>query len=541
MQTGLRMIGRRWLVAILAIVLCAAGETARSAPRRPKPKPPPAIKNLPELKTPEDKLRFLEMIRQTFPAIRSTSVSFRPDDLDKMLERYVSEGTTTEFAPLVDDETFLRRVSLDLSGTVPTAAEVKAFVADGDPKKRARVVDELLAGDAYARKWARYWRSVIFYESDANRNSVNPQALEDWLFEQFRDGAPWDRIVAELVSASPQRVKDKKPQENGWQQDDGRNNFILACERKPEIIASQTARIFMGISIGCAECHDHPFDDWEREQFHELAAFFAPGKYYMTDQEDPAQKTEMQARFLLGEEPPLGLKPDQRRVALAAYLIYNPDNYWFARAHVNRVWNELMGDGFYSVDSLGPDKEVVHQLVVNRIAASFRHTGFDMRWLFRMIANSHAYQREIRTISSDSDLFTAVRPARLRPYEVADSVERLIGENKGLTKAINDTFDQNPSVPQRDLEGSVQQALLLMNNAALHDRLSKGPLKTELMAIKGDRELVREAFLAVLARTPTDDETARYVSYLKDVGNKDEAVDDIVWVLVNSAEFVTKR
>ena len=515
--------------------------TVDAAPRRPTPKPPPAVKNLPDLKTPEDKLRFLEMIRASFPAIRTNSISFQPSDLDKMLERYVSEGTSTEFAPVVDDETFLRRVSLDLAGTVPTAGQVKAFVADPDPKKRPRVIDELLASDEYARKWARYWRSVIFYESEANPNSVNPQALEDWLCEQFDAGAPWDRIVAELVSASPQRVKDKKPQENGWQQDHGPNNFILACDRKPEIIASQSARIFMGISIGCAECHDHPFDDWERAQFHELAAFFAPGRYYMTDQADPTQKSEVQARFLLGEEPPLGLKPDQRRVALAAYLIYNPDNYWFARAYVNRIWNEMMGDGFYSVDSLGPDKDVVHQLVVNRIAASFRNKAFDMRWLLSLIANSQAYQREIRTIDSDSELFTAVRPARLRSYEVADSVARLVGEHDGLQKSITDTFDQNPSIPQRDLEGSVQQALLLMNSPGLHDRLAKGPLKNELLKLTDDRELVREAFLAVLARTPTDDESSRYVSYLRELGNRDEAIDDIVWVLINSAEFITKR
>ena len=527
------------LAALVTAWLITAG--VDGAPRRPTPKPPPAVKNLPDLKTPADKLRFLEMIRASFPAIRSSSASFQPSDLDKMLERYVSEGATTNFAPLVDDETFLRRVSLDLAGTVPTSAQVRAFVADGDPKKRARVIDELLASDAYARKWARYWRSVLFYESEANRNSTNPQALEDWLCEQFHAGAPWDRIVAELVSASPQRVQERRPQDNGWQQDHGPNNFILACERKPEIMAAQAARIFMGISIGCAECHDHPFDDWEREQFHELAAFFAPGRYYMTDQSDPTQKSEVQARFLLGEEPPLGLKPDQRRVALAAYLIYNPANHWFARAYVNRVWNELMGDGFYSVDSLGPDKEVLHQLVVNRIAASFRNKAFDMRWLFRLIANSQAYQREIRTIDSDSDLFTAVRPARLRPYEVADSVARLVGQHDGLNKAINDTFNQNPSIPQRDLEGSVQQALLLMNSPGLHDRLAKGPLKNELLNLTDDRELVRAAFLAVLARTPTSEESSRYVSYLRELDNRDEAIDDIVWILLNSAEFITKR
>ncbi len=532
-----------WFLAIATafLAVCTVGGAPPVRPGK-KPVTPPAVKNLPDLKKPEDKLRFLELMRQAFPAIRSGQASpLLPRHVDDLLQQQVSGATKTPLAPLVNDETFLRRASLDLTGTVPSREKIKAFAADADPKKRDRVVAELLGTDEFARKWARYWRSVVFHDSDANRNTINPQAFEDWLFTEFQQGTPWDRIVAEMISASPARVNGKKPQENGWQQDYGPNNFILACERKPEIIASQTARIFMGISVGCAECHDHPFDQWKREQFHEMAAFFAPGRYYMTDQQDPSQKTEMQARFLLGEEPPPGLKPDQRRVAGAAYLIYNPDNYWFARAYVNRIWSELIGDGFYSVDSLGPDKEVVYKLVVNRLGASFRSSGFDVRWLFRTIMGTQAYQRESRTLEHDADLFTATRPARLRPYEVADNLERLVGENGGLARSVRQTFDQNPSVPQRDLEGSIQQALLLMNNGQLQQRLANSPLRKELVQIKNDRDLVREAFLGVLARTPTDAETMRYVSYLKSAGNRGEAVDDVLWVLVNSAEFVTKR
>ena len=533
------------IVVVVAAALLAASMPGDAAPpARPGKKPvtPQAVKNLPDLKKPEDKLRFLEMMRQAFPAVRSgQSSSFLPRHLDDLLQQQVAGVAQAPFAPLANDETFLRRASLDLTGMIPSRERIKSFTADTDPRKRERLVVELLETDEYARKWARYWRSVVFHDSAANRNTVNPQAFEDWLFTEFQQGTPWDRIVAEMISASPTRVNGKRPQDNGWQQDYGPNNFILACERKPEIIASQTARIFMGISVGCAECHDHPFDQWKREQFHEMAAFFAPGKYYMTDQVDPSQKSEMQARFLLGEEPPPGLKPDQRRVAGAAYLIYNPDNYWFARAYVNRIWSELLGDGFYSVDSLGPDKDVVHKLVVNRLGASFRNSGFDVKWLFRTILASQAYQRESRIPESDADLFTAARPTRLRPYEVAANIERLVGENAGLARSARQTFDQDPSRPQRDLEGSIQQALLLMNNGPLQQRLAGSPLKKELVQLKNNRDLVREAFLGVLARSPTEVETTRYVSYLKSAGNRGEAVDDVLWVLVNSAEFVTKR
>ncbi|REJ88530.1 MAG: DUF1549 domain-containing protein [Planctomycetota bacterium] len=541
----MRTLPKRRIAALLAVFACVwslAPDGAGGAPRsRRKPGKSQAVKNLPELKTPEDKIRFLEMIRNTFPAIRSGTPNLSSITLDEILDRYVTDETSTPLAEVVDDETFLRRVSLDLAGQIPTPGGIRRFVSSTDKRKRSLVIDELLETDQFARKQARYWRSVVFHDSGANRNMVNPQAFEDWLFEEFKAGTGWDRIVGEMVSATPRRQKDVKAQDNGWQQDYGPNNFVLACENKPEVMAAQTARLFMGISIGCAECHDHPFDDWQREQFHELAAFFAPGKYFMSDQYDPSQRTEMEARFLLGEEPPLGLKPDQRRVAGAAYLIYNPDNHWFARAFVNRVWSELLGDGFYAVDSLGPDKEVVHQLVINRIAASFRYSEFDVKWLFRLICNSQAYQREIRTIEDEADLFTAVRPSRLRSWEVADCLEIVIGKHEGLRNAVTTAFEQNPSIPQQDLEGSLQQALLLMNNTVLQQRIADSPLKKELLELDDDQEVIRHAFLGVLARTPTTDETARYVSYFKQIPDRREAVEDLIWVLINSAEFTTKR
>jgi hypothetical protein len=508
---------------------------SKAAPPK-APKPP----RLPNLKSPEAKLAYIQAIRSSFPAIKRSS-TFSSTDLDSQLERSVAKEASAGFADLVDDATFLRRASLDLTGIAPDRKEIEKFLADKDPQKRPKAIDALLETDAYARKWARYWRSVVFYESAANRNSVNPQAFEDWLFGEFKQNRSWDLIVAQMLSAAPQRNPKVKPQENGWEQDHGPNNFILACERKPEVIASQSARLFMGISIGCAECHDHPFDQWKREQFHELAAFFAPNKYYMTDQYDPSQKSVVEAKFLLGEKPPEYLKGDHRRVAMAGYLMYNPDNYWFARAYVNRIWNELLGDGFYSVDSLGPDKEVTHVLVVNRLASTFRFNEFDTKWLLRTIMNTRAYQRGIGTVEKDVNLFTAVRPARLRPYEVADNLERLVGDNPQIRRAVDAAFEQNPSIPQRDLEGSMQQALLLMNNQTLQSKLAGSGLARDLQKLKSDDALIREAFLGTLARAPTAEETRRYKQHLSTVKDRKEAIEDIVWVLVNSAEFVTKR
>ncbi|HAA49852.1 MAG TPA: hypothetical protein DCE43_09035 [Planctomycetaceae bacterium] len=539
------------MARLLTLCLCAVitlastpveAQNKKGAKRRPvaKKKTDAKTPKLPPLKTPADKQKFLAAIRDSMPVRRAGSnLRYTSSDLDRSLEYRV--GRDRSFARLIDDERFVRRVHFDLVGRPPLAKEVRDFVADDTSSKRPRLIDRLLTTDAYARKWARYWKNVIFFEATANRNRTNPKALEDWLAAEFKKGTSWDAIVAELVSAMPIRDKKKKDQKDDWSQKTGPNNFVLAFENKPPLLAAQTARLFMGISIQCAECHDHPFDSWKREQFHELAAFFSRGKYYMPSLEASSKKTEMTPKFLLGEQPPIKLTTHQRRVAIAAYLVYNQDNYWFARSFVNRIWNELIGDGFYAVDSLGPDQECLHPSVVNRIAAVFRYRKFDPKWVFRLLMNSRAYQRDIQTIDRDEELFTAVRPIRLNSDQVKASVLRLTGADRGISQAVDREFRQDPSVPQRDLEGTIQQALFLMNNPALQNKLKTGQLTKRLLTIKQPRLLLTQLYLAVLARRPTDSEFTRGLKHLRDVTNRTEAVEDLLWVLVNSTEFLTKR
>ncbi|MFK7777054.1 MAG: DUF1549 domain-containing protein [Gimesia sp.] len=523
------------LIILVTLICLILTTTLEAAPKKKKKAPP---LNLPPLKTQEQKMKLLGYIRQTMPTRRiARKISFSSADLDKALEQELGSAAKV-LTKIIDDETFIRRVYLDLTGELPKPARIKSFVSSRNSRKRFNLINELLESEAYARKWARYWTSVIFYDSEANKNRTSPIALEDWLTEQFRKGAPWDYITVMLISATPQRNKAVR---NDYGQKFGPNNFVLACGNKSTELASQTARIFMGISIKCAECHDHPFDNWKREQFHELAAFFHPSTYRMPDADDPTIKTIVKPRFLLGEKPYETMKSDARRVSIAAYLAYNPKNYWFARAYVNRVWSEVIGDGFYDVDSLGPDSEVIHKPVVNRIAANFRYKDFDPKWVFRLIMNSKIYQREIRTISSTSELFTAVRPSRLRPDVIAASVEKLTGEDKKLHQEIMQVFDMNPSLPQGSLEGSIQQALLLMNNASLQSKLSASDLKKRLVAITADEELVHELYLNVLARHATPQEIERNIIFLKESTQRKEAIDDLMWVLINSTEFRTKR
>jgi hypothetical protein len=491
----------------------------------------------PPLKTADDKLALLERIHRSFPARYITS-GFTVDELDRQL-KFLLALPPDRLAPPVDDEQYARRVHLDLTGRLPTPESTAAFLADTDPAKRAKLVDRLLETDEFSRHWAKYWRDVVFHNSTANRRRVDPQALENWFAQQFSKKVGWDRIVCELISATP---KQKKGDRNEFGQDYGPNNFVLACNNDPGEIASQTARIFMGISIQCAECHDHPFDQWKREQFHEMAAFFAPGKYMMPDMDEPAKKTEVKARFLLGEKPSPELKPDALRVAVAAYLAYNPDNYWFARAFVNRIWSEMLGDGFYPVDGLGPDKECIHPQLLNRLGTVFRYQDFNIRWVFRTIASSQAYQRSSRSVDMKKELFAAVRPARLRSDQVVNVIEHVAGDvAPKLEKTIAETFATDPSASQESLEGSLQQSLLLMNSPGLHAALRKSRLRAEASQISDPDEAIDHLYRGVLARKPTADERSRARRFIASVSDRAEAIDDLLWTLVNSTEFMTRR
>ncbi len=477
-----------------------------------------------------DRMAVLAQFRDEMPSHKwgvSHSVDFQPHELDRMLLTQLA-SRAKDVAPLVSDERFIRRVYLDTTGKLPEPKAIVDFVAEKDPKKREHLIETLINSKDFARHWARYWRDVILYNNEVNPKKISPQALEDWLAEEFDKNVGWDIITANLVAA------DGKKMENGP------DTFSIAAENKPERLAAETARIFMGVNIQCAECHNHPFDKWKREQFHELAAFFASGKYYMPNLQHPDQKTEMQPRFLLGEKPKRKLDNDEKRVAVAAYLIYNPQNYWFARAFVNRIWHELFGDAFYAVDSLGPDGEVQYKLLVNRLAAVLRYKDFKPKWLFRTLLNSEAYQREIRNPKSETDRFASVRPTRLSGLEVAEAIDRTVGSTK-VEEQIRRTFAFDPSLPQQDIDGSIQQALLLMNEPNVQRQIHEGPLTKRLVGLMSDQNVVEQMYLAILARRPTSQELSRLLEYLKTTKPRNEAIEDLVWMLVNSAEFVIKR
>ena len=192
--------------------------------------------------------------------------------VDQEIEKLLTEADVSP-APVIGDEDFLRRVSLDITGVPPSAAEVTLFSLNPSENKRSQLIDRLLEEQGFAQNWSRYWRDVIFSRATDTRTSRFQRVFEAWMTEQLSENQPWDEIVTEMITAT------------GDVSENGATALLMVHGGDPTEIAAETSRIFLGIQIQCANCHDHPTDQWKREDFHQLAAFF-PRVRFRTVRED---------------------------------------------------------------------------------------------------------------------------------------------------------------------------------------------------------------------------------------------------------------
>jgi hypothetical protein len=475
---------------------------------------------------------------------------------------------------VADDQTFLRRIYLDLTGMLPDPDALRKFSADPAADKRATVVDELLKSDAYAVNWGRYWRDALTYHTPASANYLRWKMFDDWWTNQIRRNRPWNEVVTTLVTAS------------GVNDEVAPVNYLTALYGNPVEIAATTSRVFLGVQIQCAECHNAKTEPWKREQFHELAAFFgrarliqhkdvdgrgtpyaiesrADGQYRMTDKKDPTHLIDMQPRFLTGESVPIDTDDATRRKALAEFVT-GSKNPWFAKCYVNRIWTAMMGWGFYpSVNDLGGEKQPRFKPVLELLEQSWIASGYDAKWLFRTIALTQAYQRQDRMAATD-DGTPAVCPVRLRAEQVFEAMQKALGfdeNNKsipapapgsgpavqrhtGLRHMVYQAFKENPSTPADEIQGTIPQALLMMNSALVHayTRAQGKTLLADLLGEgKSDEQIVSALYEKVLARKPTTEEQSTCARYIAKVGERKEALEDVLWALVNSTEFLIKK
>jgi hypothetical protein len=482
---------------------------------------------------------------------------------------------STPATALTDDATFLRRASLDLTGKLPDAAEIHRFVSDPAADKRAKLIDRLLQSDAYAVNWGRYWRDVVTYHTPASGNYLRWQLFDRWWTDQLRRNRPWDQIVTALVTAS------------GINDELAPVNYLTSMFGNPVEIASTTGRVFLGVQIQCAECHNAKTEPWKREQFHEFAAFFgrarliqhkdvngrgtpyaiesrADGQYRMTDKKDPDRLIDMQPRFLTGESVPIDASDAERRAALARFMT-SPTNPWFARAYLNRIWTALVGWGFYpTVNDIAGVSKPRYPKVIAQLEKDWIATGYDVQWLFRTIALTETYQGRLQPMTEGEGAMPAVCPAPLRPEQVFESLQHTLNfdetdktipapapvsapavqRHTGVRNMVYQAFKVNPSLPFGEVQGTIPQALLMMNSALIHTYTSaqgKTILAELLTKEKSDGQIIIALYERVLARQPTAEERAVCLRYIEKVGNRTEALEDVLWTLVNSTEFLIKK
>jgi hypothetical protein len=501
-----------------------------------------------------------------------------PQETAAKLDATLLKSLGSDIRPpaLVDDETFLRRVCLDLTGKLPEPDKLRRFCADSSSVKRAKVIDDLLKSDAYSVNWGRYWRDTVTFHTPASGNYLRWKSFDEWWTTQIRRNRPWNEVVTALVTSS------------GINDENAAVNYLTAMYGNPSEIAATTSRVFLGVQIQCAECHNAKTEPWKREQFHELAAFFgrakiiqhkdvegrgtpyaiesrSDGQYYMTDKKDPGHLIPMGPRFLTGETAPLDASDDDRRQALARFLT-SPKNPWFAKCYINRIWTALMGWGFYpSVTDLGSTAEPErHKAVLELLEKEWIASGYDMRWLFRTIALTQAYQRPFEATPSSEQPALSVCPVHLRPEQIFEGLQKALGfdendktipspaassapavqRHSGLRNMVYEAFKENPSTPMQEIQGTMQQALLMMNSALVRTYTStqgKTLLADLLGKRQADDQIVSALYERVLARRPTDEEQATCQRFIRKVGDRKEALEDILWTLVNSTEFLLKK
>ena len=495
------------------------------------------------------------------------------------IDAALARGSPSQTSP-ADDATFFRRLSLDLTGKLPEPDALERFIANSAADKRAKIIDQLLGSEAYAINWGRYWRDTVTYHTPASANYLRWKLFDQWWTEQIRRNRPWNEVVTTLVTAS------------GVNDELAPVNYLTALYGNPAEIAATTSRVFLGVQIQCAECHDAKAEPWKREQFHSLAAFFgrarliqhkdvdgrgtpyaiesrSDGQYLMTDKKDPNHQIAMPPRFLTraGESVSLDADDHERRQLLAR-LLTESKNPWFAKCYVNRIWTALMGWGFYpSVNDLGPTAEpTCHKEALELLANGWVASGYDAKWLFRTIAQTQAYQR----CNADAPPSTSTAPTpapcpvRMRPEQVFEALQRALGfdendksipapapgsgpavqRHAGLRHMVYSAFKENPSTPAAEVQGTIPQALLMMNST-LVQRSTSADGKTLLAGLlaKGqkDDEIVAALYERVLSRKPSAEELAKCRGYIAKVADRKEALEDVLWALVNSTEFLLKK
>ena len=486
-------------------------------------------------------------------------------------------------SPVADDATFLRRASVDVAGVLPSPDSVRAFLSDSSPQKRNALIDKLLASTEFIDNWTYRWAD-IFLISGAQLRPDAVKAYYQWLRQRVEENTPWDVLVRELVTAKGESFEQ------------GATNFF-AVHQEPETMAENVSQAFMGLSINCAKCHNHPLEKWTNDQYYAFANLFSrvrakgwggdvrsgDGKrtlYTVASGEliQPRSGRHQPAAPL--DAPPIvDSGVTDRREALATWLTA-PQNPYFTRAIVNRVWAAFFGIGIVNaVDDLRASNPATNQPLMDALCRFLVEQHYDLKSLMRLILQSATYQRSSETIpgnEADSRYFARFYPRRLTAEVLSDAISSATGIPDAYTELLMEdgsvqktdaypkgkralqladssvksyflkTFGRNQRAItcecERSNQPSIIQALHLSNGDTLNGKLSAkdGVLEQILTGNPTHTELIESAYLRCLGRMPTTAEKDAHFNILDSTLAKERraAAEDLFWALLTSREFL---
>jgi hypothetical protein len=468
---------------------------------------------------------------------------------------------------LCDDSTYLRRVTVDIAGRLPTLEEAEQFLADKSEDKRAKLVDRLLDSTDYAEYFAMKWSAILRNKRRQENDKQATFAFYDWIRESLNENKPYDQFVREVITATGEPGKNPSA---AW--------YLEVKDQAAQV--EDTAQLFLGLRIQCARCHHHPFEKWSQQDYYGFSAFYSQvGRKRGTRQNDEriyhrpgeAQATNPKTGQAvkptgLGAAPLTIDKETDPRHALVDWMAA-ADNPFFAKALVNRYWKHFFGRGLVDPeDDMRVTNPASNPALLDALAKDFIEHKFDIKQLVRTIATSQVYQLSADPNDwnrDDKQNFSRYYPKRLNAEVLLDAIDQVTGTpssfgpvpvgtravqlpDNGFNSYFLTVFGKPESSSacecERSSEANLAQSLHLLNSGEIQGKLTNGSGRAaQLAADKGREHLpkLRELYLLALAREPSPEEVGIAIAHLqKNAQEPQRGYEDIIWALINTKEFL---
>lgn len=469
---------------------------------------------------------------------------------------------------LCSDSEFMRRITIDLAGRLPTVEEAQEFLADSSLDKRQRLVDRLLDSPDYPAYFALKWSAILRNSRLAGADKA-AYAFHNWIKDNLAQNIPYDQFVRGIVAASGE-----------WQDAPAINWYWQSRDDQLHMVTADTAQLFLGLRLQCARCHHHPYERWGQEDYYGLAGFFSrlgrksfgePPPYFNSPQPTTGERNPLtgqvpEPKFLDGDYAKFSPEEDPRH-ALVDWMA-EKDNPFFARAFVNRMWAHFFSIGLvHELDDMRETNPPSNPELLDYLASEFQRSGFNMKELVRLIASSRTYQlsSEPRPENiADTQNFARFYARRMIAEVMLDAVDQACGTrtqfgnmssqsraidlpHEGFGSYFMDTFDRPQRVSVCECERSpgatLAQVLLMANSDEIENKLAEGQGRISKIIDSNVPlpEAIDEIYLAAFSRYPDESEKQIAIDYVAAAPEPRRGLEDVLWSLLNSREFAFNR